>query len=126
MKVDRKEGQRAVTDYAIIERLGKRASWIALRPRTGRTHQLRVHMTALGTPILGDRKYGGEGAFLESDGLSRKLHLHARDICLPRPNGGQLFVEAGLPEHMSKSWRLLGFDKKNYDDAFLDASHKND
>ena len=126
MKVDRKEGQRAVTDYAIIERLGKRASWIALRPRTGRTHQLRVHMTALGTPILGDRKYGGEGAFLESDGLSRKLHLHARDICLPRPNGGQLFVEAGLPEHMSKSWRLLGFDKKNYGDAFLDTSHKND
>ena len=76
--------------------------------------------------ILGDRKYGGEGAFLESDGLSRKLHLHARDICLPRPNGGQLFVEAGLPEHMSKSWRLLGFDKKNYGDAFLDTSHKND
>jgi 23S rRNA pseudouridine955/2504/2580 synthase len=125
MMIDRKEGQRAVTDYAIIERLGKRASWIALRPRTGRTHQLRVHMTALGTPILGDGKYGGEGAFLESDGLSRKLHLHARDICLPRPNGDQLFVEAVLPEHMLKSWNLLGFDIKNYDDPFLHTSHKN-
>ena len=124
MVIDKKEGQRAVTDYAIIERLGKRASWIALRPRTGRTHQLRVHTTALGTPILGDGKYGGEGAFLASEGLSRKLHLHARDIRLPRPNGEQLFVEALLPEHMSKSWDLLGFDSKSYNDPFFDLSHK--
>jgi 23S rRNA pseudouridine955/2504/2580 synthase len=120
MVIDRKEGQRAVTDYGIIEKLGNRASWVAMRPRTGRTHQLRVHMMALGVPILGDGKYGGEGAFLESHGLSRKLHLHAQDICLPRPNGNTLFVEAKLPEHMAKSWNLLGFDSKSYIDPFLD------
>ena len=84
-----------------------------------------MHTTALGTPILGDGKYGGEGAFLNSEGLSRKLHLHARDICLPRPNGEQLFVEALLPEHMSKSWDLLGFDSKSYNDPFFDLPHKN-
>jgi 23S rRNA pseudouridine955/2504/2580 synthase len=53
-------------------------------------------------------------------------YIHARDICLPRPDGGQLFVEAVLPEHMLKSWKLLGFDIKNYGDPFLDAPHKND
>ena len=81
-------------------------------------------MMALGTPILGDGKYGGEGAFLESEGLSRKLHLHARDICLPRPNGVQLFVEAALPEHMSRAWSLLGFDLKAYKDPFIDLPRK--
>ena len=124
MMIDKSDGQRAVTDYGIIEKLGNRASWVALRPRTGRTHQLRVHMMALGTPILGDGKYGGEGAFLESEGLSRKLHLHARDIRLPRPNGDELFVEAALPEHMSRAWSLLGFDLKIYKDPFTDIPSK--
>ena len=78
----------------------------------------------LGTPILGDGKYGGEGAFLESEGLSRKLHLHARDIRLPRPNGDEIFVEAALPEHMSRAWSLLGFDLKIYKDPFTGIPSK--
>ena len=120
MIVDHKQGQRAITDYAIVEQLGRRAAWIAMRPRTGRTHQLRVHMAALGTPILGDGKYGGKTAFLDYQGLSRKMHLHARDIRLKRKDGTEIFVEAELPEHVKRSWMLLGMDNISYKDPFVD------
>src|SRR5690606_35617066 len=62
--VDRENGQRAVTALKVVDRSGKRAAWLALWPHTGRTHQLRVHCAAIGTPILGDGKYGGRGSFL--------------------------------------------------------------
>jgi len=102
-------GLRAITDFRILERAGRRAAWLALEPHTGRTHQLRVHCVALGTPILGDGKYGGSEAFLEGTELSRKLHLHARALQIPRPDGGVMTVEAPLPEHMRATWRFFGF-----------------
>ena len=108
--VDRANGRRALTDYAVVEQLGHRAAWVALRPRTGRTHQLRVHMAALGTPILGDGKYGGADAFLEAEGLDRRPHLHARSIALDRPGGGRLSATAPLPPHMARCWAFLGFE----------------
>ena len=57
--VDEEEGKEAITEFKVLERAGKRLALVALWPRTGRTHQLRAHMAALGTPILGDGKYGG-------------------------------------------------------------------
>ena len=112
MVVDQDQGQRAITDYVVVEQLGRRTAWVAMRPRTGRTHQLRVHMNALGIPVFGDGKYGGERAFLDAGALSRKLHLHARSIAIRRPNGSWLEVEAELPEHMARTWEYLGFDPK--------------
>ncbi len=109
-------GRRAVTLYATVEVAGRRAAWLGLMPLTGRGHQLRVHCAALGTPILGDGKYGGAGAFLKGDGIARKLHLHARSIALPRPGGGLLRVTAELPAHMRQSWRQLGFELGVWDD----------
>jgi len=112
MAVDeRDDASRARTRFRLIDRAGNRVAWLALAPETGRTHQLRVHCTVLGTPVVGDGKYGGAGAFIE--GLAKKVHLHARRLKLPRPGRKPLIVEAPLPEHMAASWRALGFDEKN-------------
>ena len=64
MHVDMEEGQPAKTVYRVVERAGNAAAWVELQPFTGRTHQLRVHMAAIGHPIVGDGKYGGQDAFL--------------------------------------------------------------
>jgi 23S rRNA pseudouridine955/2504/2580 synthase len=103
-------GKRAITDYALIDRAGKRAALVALSPLTGRTHQLRVHMAELGTPILGDGKYGGSEAFLEMEGYEKRLHLHARSIRLPHPKGGELHIEAPPSAHIRQTMALLGLD----------------
>src|SRR5688572_5399225 len=64
MHVDEAEGQPSRTRYRVVERAGNRAAWVELQPYTGRTHQLRVHMAAIGHPIVGDGKYAGQDAFL--------------------------------------------------------------
>lgn len=104
-------GERAITDYAVVERMGKQAAWLELAPLTGRTHQLRVHCAAMGTPILGDGKYGGRAAFLKDAAAIRALHLHARRLTVPHPSGGLLSVEAPLPEHMRDAWRTFGLSE---------------
>lgn len=120
MVVDREAGQRAVTDFEVVEQLGKRVAWVALSPVTGRTHQLRLHMAELGVPIVGDGKYGGQDAFLVAEGLSRKLHLHAREVAVSRPDGRRIRIAAPLPEHMAKAWAFFGFDPEGGDDALTE------
>lgn len=115
------EGRRAVTEFAVIEKAGKKAAWLALMPVTGRTHQLRAHCVALGTPILGDGKYAGAAAFLSKENLPRQLHLHARRLRLPHPAGrGWIDVTAPLPEHMRRTWTFFGFAPKPDRDPFGD------
>ena len=103
------DGRPAVTRYRVIDTVGKRVSWLAMWPLTGRTHQLRVHAAEMGTPILGDRKYGGEAAEPPIDGVADRLHLHARRIVLPLPAGRVLDVIAPLPPHMAATWDYIGF-----------------
>jgi 23S rRNA pseudouridine955/2504/2580 synthase len=109
MHVDEEEGLPSRTRYRVIERAGNAAAWVELQPLTGRTHQLRVHMAAIGHPIVGDGKYGGQDAFLTGT-ISRKLHLHARRLRIDHPDGGQIDVTAELPEHFADSMANLGFD----------------
>lgn len=109
MHVDEAEGQPARTRYRVIERAGNRTAWVELQPFTGRTHQLRVHMAAIGHPIVGDGKYGGPAAFL-TGGISRKMHLHARRIRVDHPDGGEIDVTAELPSHFAESLASLGFE----------------
>ena len=111
MYVDDKEGSPARTRYRVVERAGNRACWVELQPFTGRTHQLRVHMAAIGHPIVGDGKYGGAEAFL-SGGVSRKMHLHARRLRIDSPEGGTIDVTAEPPRHFAESMELLGFDPR--------------
>ncbi|MBH5323378.1 RluA family pseudouridine synthase [Aurantiacibacter sediminis] len=110
MHVDMEGGQPARTVYRVVERAGNAAAWVELQPFTGRTHQLRVHMAAIGHPIVGDGKYGGQDAFLTGS-VSRKMHLHARRLIIDGPKGEQLDVTAPLPEHFAQSMEQLGFDE---------------
>lgn len=115
------EGKHAVTEFALVEKAGKNAAWLALMPVTGRTHQLRAHCVALGTPILGDGKYAGAEAFIARDNLSNKLHLHARRLTIPHPTRkGVIDVTAPLPDHMKKTWAFLGFASEPARDPFAD------
>ncbi|MBS0313881.1 MAG: RluA family pseudouridine synthase [Proteobacteria bacterium] len=109
MHVDEKEGLPTKTRYRMIERAGNSTAWLELQPLTGRTHQLRAHLAAIGHPIVGDGKYGGQDAFL-TGGISRKMHLHARRIRIDHPDGGRLDVTAEPPAHFAESLVTLGFD----------------
>ena len=90
------------------------ASWVSLKPTTGRTHQLRVHMAQLGHPILGDARYGGlAGMDRLPQGVGKKLHLHARRISFPHPESGEIIdITAPLPPHMEATFRLFGWQKR--------------
>ena len=103
------DGKDAVTYYTVVDSAGDRASWLALLPLTGRTHQLRAHCAAIGTPILGDGKYGGAAAHALSGAAAHRLHLHARALEIPHPGGFTLKVAAPLPAHMRRTWEFLGF-----------------
>ena len=107
----------ALTEYSVMAQAGQEFAWVAARPVTGRTHQIRVHLASLGTPIVGDFKYGGTDA-KGKGAIADKLHLHARSIDIARPDGGRLQVTAPLSPHMLKSWALLGFDPDDKRDPF--------
>ena len=110
-------GKKAVTDFYVMDSALKTTSWIAFKPVTGRTHQIRVHATVLDTPIVGDGKYGGKESYLDGV-VSKKLHLHARSIEIDHPDGGILSVTADLHRHMKESWDMFGFDKNDKSNPF--------
>jgi 23S rRNA pseudouridine1911/1915/1917 synthase len=85
-RVDAK-GKSAITDYKVLQTKGELAM-IELRPYTGRTHQLRVHMKYMNTPILGDRVYGKE---------ADRLYLHAKQLEITIPTSDRRTFEAPLP-----------------------------
>jgi 23S rRNA pseudouridine955/2504/2580 synthase len=103
----------ADTEYVMVARAAHRAAWMALRPLTGRTHQLRAHMKAIGHAILGDPKYGDEASAALSEGL--KLQLHARRLELPHPSQGLLVIEAPVSPELRAGFERFGFDEHEAD-----------
>jgi RluA family pseudouridine synthase len=93
------DGQPALTEWRVLGR-GKGLCWLELKPRTGRTHQLRVHCAALGFPILGDPFYGAP--------VPGGLHLLARALQLPMVP--PVFVEAEVPEAMRVGFGRCGWE----------------
>lgn len=91
-------GKTAVTDWRVLGRCGELA-WLELAPRTGRTHQVRVHCAALGCPVLGDAIYGGG---------SGRLHLLARGIALDL--APPVVAVASVPAHMHVALMRCGCD----------------
>jgi 23S rRNA pseudouridine955/2504/2580 synthase len=106
----------AVTQYAVVSEAAQRASWVALRPVTGRTHQLRFHMAEIGHSIAGDPKYKSDRPTPHD--LQGQLQLHARALRLPHPSGGELKVIAPTPTHMRAAFDLLGFEESDARDPF--------
>ncbi|MCW5751266.1 MAG: RNA pseudouridine synthase [Alphaproteobacteria bacterium] len=98
---DPREGQPARTDYRLMGS-SDGLSWLELLPRTGRTHQIRVHCAAMGCPVLGDGIYGTD--------RDRPLHLHARRVVLPlQPSKPPVDVTAPVPPHMHDALAACGY-----------------
>jgi 23S rRNA pseudouridine955/2504/2580 synthase len=113
----------AITDYAVVDHAGQEFAWVAAKPVTGRTHQIRVHLASLETPIVGDFKYGGVEARGRGE-IEDRLHLHARSIDIAHPDGGRLRVTAPLSPHMLKTWKFLGFEENDAVQAFAERKRK--
>jgi 23S rRNA pseudouridine955/2504/2580 synthase len=105
--------ETAETEFVTMSRAADRAAWMALWPHTGRTHQLRAHMLAMGHPILGDPKYKTEASAELSGDL--KLQLHARRLVLAHPSRGQLVLEAPISPEMKAGFARFGFDEHEAD-----------
>ena len=115
MPGEQEEAMHATTHYSVIDRVGRKAAWVSLKPVTGRQHQLRAHMALIGHPIVGDNKYDGDKD-MPAEQIPPKLHLHARRLVLPHPfTGGKIDATAPLPEHMRETWELLGLDAARYE-----------
>ncbi len=97
------EGQAAVTDYRVLG-TGNGLAWLELHPRTGRTHQIRVHCASLGTPVLGDPVYGPAP---QKDGI---LQLHARHVVVPLyPARAPIEATAPAPTHLRDALTACGW-----------------
>lgn len=103
------DAKRAITDFQTIDVAGAGVAFLALRPRTGRTHQLRVHCASIGAPIIGDGKYGAEKSKIE--GLSERMHLICRTMEFRHPGTGKPFsISAPVGGHLKTSLKFFGFD----------------
>ncbi len=99
------DGQPARTEYRVLGSDGRK-SWLELHPKTGRTHQIRVHCAAIGCPVVGDPVYGPDDA---QSRISR-LHLHSRSVRIPLyADRDSIAVEAPPPPHMVRALKACGY-----------------
>lgn len=105
--VDEQNGKPSVTDYKIMGKSGQ-YTWIECYPRTGRTHQIRVHLAAIGCPIVGETIYDGREL---QDTSQPVLHLLSRSITIPvSANKPPVTATADPPAHMHELLRICGWD----------------
>jgi 23S rRNA pseudouridine955/2504/2580 synthase len=91
--IDAENGRKAVTEFALVRRLAKGRALIEAAPVTGRMHQIRVHMSSIGCPILGDTKYGGRP--------NKHLCQHSKEISFVSISGKKIHVTAPIPEYFA-------------------------
>ena len=104
------DGKPAKTLFRVVARAGRVATWLALRPVTGRTHQLRAHLAAIGHPILGDRRYPHDRSDRgDRAGQPEGLMLLARAAAFTHPTGRAMTLEAPLSPELAAGFDWLGF-----------------
>ncbi len=120
--VSEEKGKTALTYYQVMEAAHTNLAWVAFWPKTGRTHQIRVHALEMGCPLLGDYKYSYHQPLLdELPELPKMLHLHARRVILPHPvTGKKLDITAPLDRDMKKTWKFFNFNPEDKTDPFED------
>lgn len=106
-----RDGQKAITEYEVLDNAAKKYALIEARPLTGRTHQIRVHLEAIGTPILGDNKYFGS-ARLRLNEVADKLYLHAYKIDLSVIYNKKMIIKAEPPKHFEEACKFFGLEIK--------------
>lgn len=100
-------GHHATTDYKTLGQTDA-MTWLELKPRTGRTHQIRVHCASLGCPVLGDPVYGGAGKDSKIP-----MHLIARQVSIPfAVDAAPITAEAPVPEHLRAKFEACGYKSR--------------
>lgn len=102
-------GQKAVTEYRVLDNAAKKYALLETKPLTGRTHQIRVHLETMGTPILGDSKYFGAERLRLSE-VADKLYLHAYKIDLSVIYNKKMIITAKLPKHFAAACKFFGLE----------------
>lgn len=103
MVVNGPHARPAETQYMLRKKLGNDMAVVDCWPKSGRTHQIRVHLSESGWPIVGDYKYGASIK-------GQTLHLHAYQLTFPLPNGGKMVITAPLSAHMAATMHYFGAD----------------
>jgi 23S rRNA-/tRNA-specific pseudouridylate synthase len=114
VRVDRDRGRTARTSWRVLE-TSRGLSLLEVRPRTGRTHQIRVHLRHLGFPIVGDPTYGDRGInrIMRGKYALWRQWLHAREVRLAHPvTGEDLCISAPLPEELLRVLEGEGFQQR--------------
>lgn len=111
MVFDPDTGQKAQTEFEVIDTMGNEAAWIEFTPLTGRTHQIRIHAALMECPLVGDYKYNQNPMPFKALDAYDGLHLHAAQLNLSHPfTGTPMTFDAPLPKALLKSWQSFGFD----------------
>ena len=106
-----KGGKKAVTTYKVLDNAAKKYALLAASPLTGRTHQIRAHLEAIGCPILGDNKYYGNERIRLKE-VADKLYLHAYKIDLSVIYGKKMVICAELPKYYKEACEFFRLEYK--------------
>ena len=109
MYISKCQGKYSITKFKVLKKIRNKLALLALKPITGRTHQLRLHMHHLGCPILGDKKYFMKESPLDFKDFTNKLKLHAGFLKIP----GESLLQADLPIHFKDALEFFGLNIKN-------------
>jgi len=118
------KGVPARSLYVVVARAAAGASMLAVAPQTGRTHQIRIHASGAGAPLLGDRAYGGPTRVTLATGRvlePGRIALHAARVVVPGADGRPMVISSPIPPELLSLWSALGGDAAAWEGALACA-----